>query len=114
MSNKTRTYLKLHPLLAPVKVAVFPLQKDEELKKIAHGLYEELKNDLVCEFDDSGNIGQMYRRQDEIGTPYCITADYQSITDKSVTLRERDTTHQKRVSISEVKQYIMDKIGSYY
>lgn len=114
VSDKTRVYLKLHPLLAPVKVAVFPLQKDEDLKKIAKNLYKDLKSDLVCEFDDSGNIGQMYRRQDEIGTPYCITVDYQSVADNSVTLRDRDTTDQNRVSIPEIKQYIMDKIGSYY
>ncbi len=114
ISGKKRVYLKFHPLLAPVKVAVFPLQKDEKLKNIAEKLYENLKQEVVCEFDDSGNIGQMYRRQDEIGTPYCVTVDYQTIDDESVTLRSRNTMEQQRISLAKIKQYIMKEIGTYY
>lgn len=113
VGGKQRTYLKLHPLLAPVKVAIFPLQKDEKLKELAFKLYEECRESLVCEFDDSGNIGQMYRRQDEIGTPFCVTVDYESLEDKMVTVRDRDTTEQKRVPISKLKQYIIDAVGCY-
>ncbi len=114
VKEKSRTFLNLHPLLSPIKVAIFPLQKDEKLKTIAEKLYSECSETLVCEFDDSGNIGQMYRRQDEIGTPYCVTIDFQTIEDSTVTVRERNTTAQERIPLSRVKQYIMEKVGSYY
>lgn len=113
-NGKKRTFLKLNPLIAPVKAAVFPLQKDEKLKEVAKKLYSELKEQMNCEFDDSGNIGQMYRRQDEIGTPFCITIDFQTVEDQTVTIRDRDTTEQKRVALSEVKPYIMNVVGQYY
>ncbi|MDO8497894.1 MAG: glycine--tRNA ligase [bacterium] len=114
VNGKDRVVLKLHPIIAPVKAAVFPLQKDEVLHGIAKKLHDELKQSMVSEFDDSGNIGKMYRRQDEIGTPYCITVDYQTKEDSTVTVRERDTTSQQRLPLSEVKAYIMNKIGSFY
>jgi glycyl-tRNA synthetase len=98
-----RTVLKLHPDLAPVKYAVFPLLKNKpELVAEARKIYEELSKKYVCEFDDNGNIGKRYRRQDEIGTPYCVVIDFQTLEDGSVTIRDRDTTEQKRVSISEL------------
>jgi glycyl-tRNA synthetase len=94
-----RTVLKLHPDLAPVKYAVFPLLKNKpELVAKAREIYEELSKKYVCEFDDNGNIGKRYRRQDEIGTPYCVVVDFQTLEDGTVTVRDRDTTEQKRVS----------------
>jgi glycyl-tRNA synthetase len=108
--GKTRTVLKIAPSLAPIKVAVFPLQKDVALKDMASNIYRDLKKEMTAEFDDSGNIGKMYRRQDEIGTPFCVTVDYESQNDNSVTVRNRDTMLQERVKIAELKQYISTKL----
>ncbi len=113
VNGQTRTYLKLSPKLAPIKAAVFPLQKDGELKEIAWKLYKELKTSVTTEFDDAGNIGKMYRRQDEIGTPFCITVDYQTKEDKKVTVRERDSMKQERISIDKINEYINKKIFKY-
>ena len=110
VKNQTRVYLKLAPKIAPVKAAVFPLQKDEELRRIALNIFQDLKKDYVVEFDDAGNIGKMYRRQDEIGTPFCITVDYQSKEDKMATVRERDTTDQVRIAINNIKDYLSKKM----
>jgi glycyl-tRNA synthetase len=101
--GQTRTVLKLHPDIAPVKYAVFPLLKNKpELVKKAREVYEMLNETYPCEFDDNGNIGKRYRRQDEIGTPYCIVIDFDTLEDDTVTVRDRDTTEQKRVNISEL------------
>lgn len=110
VNGEIRTYLKLDPKIAPIKVAVFALQKDEKISKVAKEIYDDLKSSLVCEFDNSGNIGKMYRRQDEIGTPYCITVDFESLEDGCVTVRDRDTMKQERLVISEVKEYLLGKI----
>lgn len=110
VNGKERIFLKLHPSIAPIKVAIFPLQKDEKLREKALSIYNELKKKMVVEFDDAGNIGKMYRRQDEIGTPYCITVDYQSIEDGTITVRERDTMKQSRISTSLLLDYFMSKI----
>ncbi len=110
VNGKERTYLKLHPSIAPIKAAIFPLQKDEKLREKAMAIYNELKNKMVVEFDDAGNIGKMYRRQDEIGTPFCLTVDYQSLEDGTVTIRERDTMKQERISSSGLLDYFMSKI----
>jgi glycyl-tRNA synthetase len=106
-NGKMRTVLKISPSLAPIKVAVFPLQKDEKLQTLAKEVYKNLKSKMTAEFDDSGNIGKMYRRQDEIGTPYCITVDYESLNDNSVTIRERDTMKQERVKIADLETKII-------
>ncbi len=108
--GKTRTVFKINPKLAPVKVAIFPLQKDDKLRTISRDLFKDLNQSFNCEYDDSGNIGKMYRRQDEIGTPWCITVDYDSLDDKSVTIRDRDTMKQERIAITEVKKWISDKL----
>jgi len=79
------------------------VKKNEEMVKIAKDLYKKLAQDHMCEYDDSGNIGKCYRRQDEIGTPYCVTIDHQTLEDGTVTVRERDTMGQERVKIGEVK-----------
>ena len=89
---------------------MFPLQKDEKLKKKASDLIFDLKKTYICEFDDSGNIGQMYRRQDEIGTPFCVTIDYQTIEDETITVRDRDTMKQERIGIDKLKSYLIKKL----
>jgi len=109
--GKTRTVLKILPKLAPIKVAVFPLQKDEKLKGLASDIYHKLKKEMTTEFDDSGNIGKMYRRQDEIGTPFCITVDYECLEDNKVTIRTRDTMQQERVPVNELVCLIKEKLA---
>lgn len=105
--GKTRTVLKLAPEIAPVQVAVFPLQKDEALVAQAQEIYQSLKQSgLRVEFDNSGNIGKMYRKQDEIGTPWCVTVDFDSKADNTVTLRNRDTMEQKRVKVEELESLV--------
>ncbi len=110
VNDKERIYLKLNPNIAPVKAAIFPLQKDEKLREKAYAIYKELKEKYVVEFDDAGNIGKMYRRQDEIGTPFCITVDYQTLEDGTITIRDRDTMKQERISSSGLLTYFMSKI----
>lgn len=102
-----RTVLKFHPALAPVKIAVLPLSK--KLGDEADKVYQMLTKKYVCEFDETGSIGKRYRRQDEIGTPYCITFDFDSLEDKSVTIRDRDTMQQIRVKIEELYSYFENK-----
>lgn len=98
-----RTVLKLKPELAPVKYAIFPLLKNKpELVAKAREVYEKLSQTYACEFDDNGNIGKRYRRQDEIGTPNCVVIDFDTLEDDTVTVRDRDTTEQKRVKISDL------------
>jgi len=102
-----RTVLRFHPFLAPVKVAVLPLSK--KLAEGAEKVYAELSKDWNCEYDDRGAIGKRYRRQDEIGTPFCITYDFDSETDGMVTVRDRDSMEQERVAISELREYFRNK-----
>lgn len=102
----TRVVLKLPKHLAPVSIAVFPLLKNKpDLVAKAHKLYDDLKAHFHCEFDDNGNVGKRYRRQDEIGTPFCITVDFESLEDDSVTVRDRDKMTQERLKISELQKY---------
>jgi len=110
VEGEKRVYLKLPAHLAPVKVAVFPLLKNKpELVKKAREVYEMLKREVgAVEFDDNGNIGKRYRRQDEIGTPYCLTIDFQTLEDNTVTIRNRDTTEQKRIKINELSKSIAE------
>jgi glycyl-tRNA synthetase len=102
--GESRTVLKLHPALAPVKAAVLPLSK--KLAEGANKIYDDLRPFFMCDYDDSGNIGRRYRRQDEIGTPFCITYDFESEKDFSVTVRFRDSMEQERVRIDALKEYI--------
>ena len=102
-----RTVLHLHPVLAPVKIGVLPLSK--KLSEGAEKIYAELSKYYNCEFDERGNIGKRYRRQDEIGTPFCITYDFESENDGAVTVRDRDTMEQVRVKIDELEAYFADK-----
>ena len=106
--TESRVVMHLHPALAPIKAAILPLSK--KLSENAYKVYEKLIDKFVCEFDDAGSIGKRYRRQDEIGTPLCITYDFDSETDQSVTIRDRDTMEQIRIPIDEVDSYIEQKI----
>lgn len=108
--EKCRVVMKFPKHLAPVKASVFALQKDEKLQAIAKDIHNILRLNFNCEYQDSGNIGKMYRRQDEIGTPYCITVDYGSIEDKMVTVRDRDTMAQERISIEGLETYLKGNI----
>ncbi len=102
-----RTVLRFHPALAPVKIGVLPLSK--KLSEPAEKIYMDLCKTYNCEFDDRGNIGKRYRRQDEIGTPFCITYDFESENDGAVTVRDRDTMQQERVKIEDLKSYFENK-----
>jgi glycyl-tRNA synthetase len=104
-----RTVLHLHPALAPVKIGVLPLSK--KLNDGALKIYEQLSKTYYCEFDDRGNIGKRYRRQDEIGTPFCVTYDFDSEEDHAVTVRDRDTMEQERVAISDLEAYFAKKLA---
>jgi glycyl-tRNA synthetase len=103
----TRTVLRFHPALAPIKIAVLPLSK--KLGDGAYEVYKMLINKYTCEYDEIGSIGKRYRRQDEIGTPFCITFDFDSLNDQSVTIRDRDTMQQIRLGIDELEGYFTDK-----
>lgn len=106
----TRVVMKFPKAIAPVKVAVFPLLKNKpELVKKAKEIFDELKGEFACEFDDNGNVGKRYRRQDEIGTPWCVTVDFDSLEDDTVTVRDRDTMEQERVKVGELKNYFQIK-----
>ncbi len=106
--GKERTVLKLHPALAPYKAAIFPLSK--KLKDNAEEVYKMLAKSFMVDFDVSGSIGKRYRRHDEIGTPYCITYDYDSLEDNCVTVRNRDTMEQERIKIEDIEKYIKDRV----
>jgi len=110
-SNKEQeVVLRLHKDLAPIKAAILPLSKKEPLKKLAQSIYKDLKKYWMVQYDEVGSIGRRYRRQDEIGTLYCITIDFDSLDDKKVTIRDRDTMKQKRIRIKELTDYLKDKL----
>ena len=104
----SRVVLHLHPALAPFKVAVLPLSK--KLSEKAEEIYEDLSKEFMCDYDESASIGKRYRRQDEIGTPFCVTVDFETENDGCVTVRDRDTMEQERVPVSELKNWIAEKI----
>ncbi|MFA5184439.1 MAG: glycine--tRNA ligase [Patescibacteria group bacterium] len=111
LDGETRVVLRLAPKLAPIKIAVFPLLKNKpELVKKAREVFDGLKVDWRCEFDDNGNIGKRYRRQDEIGTPFCLTVDFESLDSDAVTVRDRDTMQQERIKISELEKFFRARI----
>lgn len=103
-----RTVLRLHPALSPIKAAVLPLSK--KLSEQATEVYMKLSKKYMCEYDESGSIGKRYRRQDEIGTPFCITYDFDSLEDGAVTVRERDSMEQVRIKINELDSYLAEKL----
>ena len=109
--HEKEVVLKLPKSLAPIKVAVLPLSKKEELTKPAQKIYAELGKHFMCQYDETASIGKRYRRQDEIGTPYCVTFDFDSLNDQKVTVRDRDTMGQERVLISELADYLKNKLA---
>ncbi len=110
LDGETRTVLRLHPRLAPVKVAILPLVKKDGQPELAREAFEALRGLMTTEYDEGGSIGKRYRRQDEIGTPWCVTVDHQSIDDRTVTLRERDSLEQSRVSIDELPALLSGRL----
>ncbi len=111
VADRPRTVLRLHPRLAPVKAAVLPLiGKDTNMVGQARGLYKDLRRSMSAEYDDAAAIGKRYRRQDEIGTPWALTIDEQTLTDGTVTLRDRDTLQQERIPIDGAKQLLLDRL----
>lgn len=106
-----RTVLKFPARIAPTKLAIFPLLKNKpELVATAREIFDDLKNEFKCEFDDNGNVGKRYRRQDEVGTPYCVTVDFDTLEGGEVTVRDRDTMKQEKVKIGELKEWVKEKI----
>jgi glycyl-tRNA synthetase len=111
-NEKGEIILKLNPKLSPVKTAIFPLvKKDEKQVEIAKKIYHELQQDYKVDYDESGSVGKRYARNDEIGTPFCITVYTESENDKKVTIRNRDTTEQKRIAIKDVKETVRKLIS---
>lgn len=108
LENDTRIVMHFHPSIAPYKVAVLPLQKN--LNEKAQEIYTQLSKYFMCDYDEAGSIGKRYRRQDEIGTPLCVTIDFDTLTDNSVTIRDRDTMKQIRLPIKDLKEYIQNII----
>jgi glycyl-tRNA synthetase len=111
--NDVRTVLHFHPKVAPIQVAVFPLVKKDGLAEKAREIETELREDFTTFYDQSGAIGRRYRRQDEIGTPYCITVDYETMEQNTVTLRYRDSMEQVRIPVSELVSTIRQAMKDY-
>ena len=110
--GEQRVVLRLHPTIAPVKVALLPLSRNEKLSPLAREVHARLRPHFMTQFDDAQSIGRRYRRQDEIGTPCCVTIDFESLDDHAVTIRERDSMAQTRVSIEELVEALRQKLGS--
>jgi glycyl-tRNA synthetase len=110
VDGEMRTVLRIPKNIAPIQVAILPLSKKEELSIPASSLFENLADYFMCQYDETQSIGKRYRRQDEIGTPYCITYDFESLNDKAVTVRDRDTMEQERVQIDELVNYLKNKL----
>ncbi|MBU0546370.1 glycine--tRNA ligase [Patescibacteria group bacterium] len=109
--TEIRVVMKFPKNLAPIQVAVLPLSKKEELSKVAKPLADELRKNFSVEYDETQSIGKRYRRQDEIGTPYCVTVDFDSLEDKKVTVRDRDTMKQERIAIDDLNDYLKNKFS---
>jgi glycyl-tRNA synthetase len=112
VEGETRTVLRLHPRLAPVKAAVLPLVRKDGQPELARAVYESVRTLAQAEYDEGGSIGKRYRRQDEIGTPFCLTIDHQSIEDNTVTLRDRDSLAQERLPIADIAQEIERRVSA--
>ena len=109
--GETRAVLRFHPAVAPMKVAVLPLSRNEKLAPTAREVYGMVRRRLRAEYDDAQSIGRRYRRQDEIGTPLAVTIDFQTLEDKQVTIRDRDSMEQVRVPIIELVPRLEEKLG---
>ncbi len=108
--HEKEVVLHLHKSLAPIKVAVLPLSKKEELQKVAHEIKDSLAEKWMTQYDETGSIGKRYRRQDEIGTPYCVTVDFETANDKKVTVRDIETMEQERIAIGDLGEYFREKL----
>jgi glycyl-tRNA synthetase len=108
--TEKRTRLALHTDLAPIKVAVLPLSRNEQLAPDARGVFDLVKTHWMCDFDDAGSIGRRYRRQDEVGTPFCVTVDFDTLEDRQVTVRERDPMTQERLPIENLVAYLAERL----
>jgi len=111
LEKDSRVVLKIPPVLAPVKLAVLPLVKKDGLPEKAREIIDDLKFDFNCQYDEKDSIGKRYRRQDAIGTPFCVTVDHQTTQDNTVTIRYRDTMEQERVAIGEVGKIIGEQVS---
>jgi glycyl-tRNA synthetase len=112
VEGEKRVVLKLHPKLAPIKVAILPLMKNkDQITQKALEVYDRLKVQFMCQYDEAGSIGKRYRRQDEIGTPLCVTIDFDTLENETVTVRDRDTMKQERIQISELADFVKEKIS---
>ena len=108
--TEKRTYLALHKDLAPTKVAVLPLSRNDQLVPDARAVFDQVKASWMCDFDDAGSIGRRYRRQDEVGTPFCVTVDFETVQDRHVTVRERDSMRQDRIPIENLHAYLAERL----
>jgi glycyl-tRNA synthetase len=110
--NEKRTVLKLHKDLAPMKVAVLPLSRHEDLVPEAKQVFDLVKTEWMTDYDDAGSIGRRYRRQDEVGTPYAVTIDFETKDDRAVTVRDRDTMKQDRIPVENLQAYLKERLSS--
>jgi len=110
VGGERRSVLRLHPRLSPYQVAILPLSKKEELAPLAREVAKICRSRYMCEYDDTQSIGRRYRRQDEIGTPLCVTVDFDSLEDNAVTIRDRDTTEQVRLPIDQLLSTLVARI----
>jgi glycyl-tRNA synthetase len=112
VEGEVRTVLRLHPRLAPIKVAVLPLLRKDGQPELAASVFHALRGSVQSEYDEGGSIGRRYRRQDEIGTPWCVTIDHESTAERTVTLRERDSLQQQRVPIDGLAEEIEQRLAA--
>jgi glycyl-tRNA synthetase len=110
VKDEKRTVLRIAPQIAPIKVAVLPLSRNEKLVPTARKIYDLVRPHFMTQYDDAQAIGRRYRRQDEIGTPFCVTADFETLEDEAVTIRERDAMTQERVPIAKLVETLREKL----
>ena len=110
VNDDLRTVLRFDERIAPYKVAILPLSRKETLTPIAQEVFDLVKKRWMSDYDETQNIGKRYRRQDELGTPYCVTIDFDTIEDKAVTIRDRDTMKQDRVNIEQLLNYLSERL----
>ena len=110
-SRPSKMYMKFDPKFAPVKAGIFPLVNKDGMPEVAEKLYMDLRQTMTCEYDPKQNIGKRYARMDEIGTPFCVTIDGDTMKDQTVTVRHRDAMTQERVGLDKIKPYLAEKLG---
>jgi len=113
VGGDTRTLMKFHPKLAPITVGILPLVKKDGMPELAHKIEDRLKDQMNTFYDEKGAVGRRYRRMDEIGTPYCVTVDGESVEEGTVTVRERDTMQQERIPVDNLLGYLVERIADW-